>query len=151
MIKSDAQLERTLAQIEGFRKSMEALAADASQSDVMKGLALSSFEGMVAKLEYEVKEYRELKEGIVRIPPIYSIRDLGPHLMKFRIALGMTQERLAEMIEVSRQTINKYEEQEFQCVSVDVISQVMNALGIVIRVNISHQHLDVKEPELALA
>jgi DNA-binding XRE family transcriptional regulator len=105
-----------------------------------------SHEGMIAKLEAEVAEYLDLKAGNIHLPVISSLNDLAKHLAKFRIALGISQEQLAGMVGVSRQTINKHEEQEFQNADIAMMTRVMEALGILQDIRIQHQRLAVAQP-----
>ena len=55
MIKSDAQRERTLAQIEGFRRALAKIDEEkpARRSAAIRG----SYEGMIRQLEDELREY----------------------------------------------------------------------------------------------
>lgn len=144
MIKSDAQLERTKAQIQGFRKAI----ADLKLELPVEAFAsvAASHQGMIVKLEAEVQEYEEAKLGIIRLPRLSSPKDLGVHLVRFRIAQGITQDQLAEIVGVTRQTINKHEEQEYQLASVDLISRVCDALGVLSEIHVRHKRLDVSQP-----
>lgn len=146
MIKSDAQLARTRTQIEGFRRVITEMESQPGvPEDLIKAVA-ASHRGMIAKLEAEIAEYEDAKRGLVRLPRIQSPRDLGVHLIKFRIALGMTQEQLAELVGTTRQTINKHEEQEYQLASVDLITRVSDALGLLPEIQVKHKILDVRQP-----
>jgi len=71
------------------------------------------------------------------------------HLVTFRIAQGITQGQLAEMVGTTRQTINKHEEQEYQLASVDFISRVSEALGLLPEIMVKHRRLEVRQPALA--
>jgi len=61
MIKSDAQRERTVVQIEGFRRALAGLGQEkgGKRSAAIRG----SYEGMIRQLEDELREYDELKAG----------------------------------------------------------------------------------------
>src|SRR5690349_21638417 len=68
MIKSDAQRERTVAQIEGFRR---ALAKVAQEKPGRRSAAIcGSYEGMIRQLEDELREYDQLKSGELKLPHI---------------------------------------------------------------------------------
>ena len=61
MIKSDAQRDRTLSQIEGFRR---ALAKTEQEKPGKRSAAITgSYESMIRQLEDELREYDELKSG----------------------------------------------------------------------------------------
>lgn len=61
MIKSDAQRERTVAQIEGFRVALNKL--DREMTGNRAGTIRGSYEGMIRQLEDELREYDALKSG----------------------------------------------------------------------------------------
>ena len=61
MIKSDAQRERTAAQIEGFRQALTKADREMTGKPVR-----GSYEGMIRQLEDELHEYDELKSGELR-------------------------------------------------------------------------------------
>lgn len=145
MIKSDAQLERTRSQIQGFHRAIRELEQAGADSPVAR-LAIASHHGMIAKLEAELTEYEALRRGEIRLPRLTSPRELGRYLLAFRIALGLSQEQLAELAGVSRQTINKHEEQEYQLASVDLLSRAGEALGLMPEITVKHRTLDVLQP-----
>src|ERR1035438_3647254 len=66
MIKSDAQRDRTVAQIEGFQQAL----AKASQEkpDKRSAAVRRSYEGMIRHLEDELHEYDQLKSGVLTLP-----------------------------------------------------------------------------------
>jgi DNA-binding XRE family transcriptional regulator len=143
VIKSDAQLARTRAQIDGFRRACDETEAQPGLPKAAKAAVLASQRAMIAKLEAEIADYEELRRGRVRLPRLTSALDLGRALVAFRIAQGITQEQLAEMVGVSRQTINKYEEQEYQLATVDLVSHVATALGVEPEIALAHKTLEV--------
>jgi hypothetical protein len=149
MIKSDAQLTRTKAQIDGFKRQLNELEARTDLPEEARKLLLASNRGMIEKLAAEIHEYEDAKGGVVRLPRLTSPRDLGMHLVTFRIAQGITQGQLAEMVGTTRQTINKHEEQEYQLASVDFISRVSEALGLLPEIMVKHRRLEVRQPALA--
>lgn len=149
MIKSDAQLARTRAQVEGFRRQIAELETKSDFPPEAKAMVVASNSGMIAKLEAEIQEYEDAKRGVIRLPRLSSPRDLGVHLVTFRIAQGITQEQLAEMVGTTRQTINKHEEQEYQLASVDFITRVSDALGLLPEIHVKHKRLEVLQPALA--
>lgn len=66
MLKSDAQRERTLVQIEGFRKALAK--AEAQMSGKRLAAVRGSYQGMIRQLEDEVHDYDRLKSGAL-VPP----------------------------------------------------------------------------------
>lgn len=146
MIKTDTQLERTRAQVEGFKDMVANFKLGPEVPEIAQKAIVESHQGMIAKLEAEIAEYIDLKKGVIRLPRISTPKELAAHLTRFRIALGITQEQLAGMVGVTRQTINKHEEQEYQLADVDLVTRVVEALGILPTVAVSHRTLEVNQP-----
>jgi hypothetical protein len=66
MIKSDAQRNRTVAQIEGFRRALAKpeLEKPGKRSAAIRG----SYEGMIRQLEDELREYDRMKSSALTLP-----------------------------------------------------------------------------------
>lgn len=128
MIKTDTQRERTMVQIEGFRRAL----AQAEQGASGKRAAAirGSYEGMIRQLEDEVREYDRLKSGKFKLPPLERLDQIAPYIVKLRIAKGVSQTELAARLGVSKQVVSRSEEDNYETASVLRIQQVLDALGI---------------------
>jgi len=128
MIKSDAQRERTVAQIEGFRRALAKVTEEepSGRSAVLR----ASYEGMIQQLEQELREYDELKAGELKLPHIEKLDEIAPFITKIRIAKGVTQTELARRLGVSKQVISRYEESQYQTVSIARLQDILDAIGI---------------------
>src|ERR1017187_11011599 len=106
MIKSDAQRERTVAQIEGFRRALDTVGKEisAKRSAAVRG----SYEGMVRQLEDELREYDQLKSGELALPHVERLDQIAPFIARIRIAKGVSQTELARRLGVSKQVISRY-------------------------------------------
>src|SRR5450432_1520743 len=112
MIKSDAQRERTVAQIEGFR---HALTKVAEEKPGKRSAAIrASYESMIRQLEDELREYDQLKSGELALPHVERLDQIAPFIAKIRIAKGVSQTELARRLGVSKQVISRYEESDYQ-------------------------------------
>jgi len=135
MIKSDAQRERAVAQIEGFRR---ALAKVGEEKPSKRGAVLrASYEGMIRQLEDELREYDELKAGELKLPHVEKLDEIAPFITKIRIAKGVSQTELARRLGVSKQVISRYEESEYQTVSIARLQEILDAVGITTLVTLS--------------
>jgi HTH-type transcriptional regulator/antitoxin HigA len=128
MIKSDAQRDRTLAQIEGFRRALAKVEQEmpAKRSTAIRG----SYEGMVRQLEDELREYDQLKNGELALPHIERLDEIAPFVAKIRIAKGVSQTELARRLGVSKQVISRYEETDYQTVAIVRLQEILDAIGI---------------------
>lgn len=128
MIKSDAQRERTVAQIDGFRRALAKVAEEkpGKRSAAIRG----SYEGMVRQLEEELQEYDQLKSGGLKLPKIDRLNEIAPFVVKLRIAKGVSQTELANRLGISKQVISRYEESDYQTVGITRLQEILDAIGI---------------------
>ena len=135
MIKSDAQRERTVAQIEGFRQALAKVeqATAAKRSKAVRG----SYEGMIRQLEDELHEYDQLKSGELALPHVERLDQIAPFIARIRIAKGISQTELARRLGVSKQVISRYEENEYQTVAMARLQEILDAIGIKTLVTLS--------------
>jgi ribosome-binding protein aMBF1 (putative translation factor) len=128
MIKSDAQRERTAAQIDGFRQAL----AKAEQEMTGKRAAAvrGSYEGMIRQLKDELREYDHLKSGRLTLPNVERLDQIAPFVAKMRIAKGVSQTELANRLGVSKQVVSRYEETEYQTVAISRLQEILDAIGI---------------------
>src|ERR1043165_6579723 len=128
MIKSDAQRERTAAQIEGFQQAHAKV--DREMTGKRAGAVRASYEGMIRQLEDELREYDELKSGELTLPNLERLDQIAPVIAKMRIAKGISQTELARRLGVSKQVISRYEETEYQTVALSRLQEILDAMGV---------------------
>jgi DNA-binding transcriptional regulator YiaG len=128
MIKSDAQRDRTLAQIEGFRQAL----ANVKREKPGKRFAAikGSYKGIIRQLEDELREYGQLKSGDLKLPHVERLDEIAPFIAKIRIAKGVSQTELARRLGVSKQVISRYEESDYQTVAIARLQEILDAIGI---------------------
>jgi DNA-binding Xre family transcriptional regulator len=145
MIKTDAQLERTLNSIRDFEQELEEVKM--LEDPTARELGLSSSLGMIASLRLEVERYQNAKNGTIEVPEAFSsVQDFCPYLTDIRIALGWSQERLAEQLGVTRQAVNKWEEHDYREIGVDRLAEILSVLGIRISIHVDHQVVRMVHP-----
>lgn len=128
MIKSDAQRERTTAQIEGFRRALAKTAQErpSKRSAVIRG----NYESMIRQLEGELLEYNQLKSGKLHLPRLDQLDQIAPLIVKMRIAKGISQAELAQRLGVTKQVISRYEESEYQTAAVARLQEILDVIGV---------------------
>lgn len=128
MIKSDAQRDRTVAQIEGFRRALAKAKVEepGKRSAAIRG----SYEGMIRQLEDELREYDQMKSGNLTLPHFERLDQIAPSIVKIRIAKGVSQTELARRLGVSKQVISRYEESDYQTVGIVRLQEILDAIGI---------------------
>jgi HTH-type transcriptional regulator/antitoxin HigA len=135
MIKSDAQRERTAAQIEGFRRALAKV--DRELTGKRAAAVRGSYEGMIRQLEDELHEYDHLKSGEFTLPNVERLDQIAPFIAKMRIAKGVSQTELARRLRVSKQVISRYEETGYQTVAISRLQEILDAIGIKALVTLS--------------
>lgn len=83
------------------------------------------------QLEEEVEAYERLKRG--DLGELDNLHGLGRTLVALRIALGLTQRQLAERLSVNESQISRDERNEYQGVTVERASRILDALGVTLR------------------
>src|SRR5438105_69118 len=128
MIKSDAQRERTLAQIDGFRQALAKVEQEISgkRTDILA----ANYQTMVRELEDQIREYDELKRGELAIPKVERLDEVAPFITRIRIAKGISQTELGRRLGVSKQVISRYEESDYQTVAIARLQGILDAIGI---------------------
>jgi len=135
VIKSDAQRDRTLAQIEGFRRALAK--ADEEKPGKRSAAIRGSYESMIRQLEDELREYDELKSGVLNLPQVERLSQIAPFIARIRIAKGVSQTELARRLGVSKQVISRYEESDYQTVAIARLEEILDAIGIKTAVTLS--------------
>jgi HTH-type transcriptional regulator/antitoxin HigA len=135
MIKSDAQRERTAAQLEGFRQAIARV--DREMTGKRAVAVRGSYEGTIRQLEDEIREYDELKSGDLTLPNVERLDQIAPFVTKMRIARGVSQTELARRLGVSKQVVSRYEETDYQTVGITRLQEILDAIGFKALVTLS--------------
>jgi|ERR1035437_2815417 HTH-type transcriptional regulator/antitoxin HigA len=128
MIKSDAQRERTVAQIEGFQQALAKVGL--GKPDKRSAAIRGSYQTMIRQLEGELREYDQVKSGELTLPHVERLNQIAPFIAKVRIAKGVSQTELARRLGVSKQVISRYEESDYQTVAIARLQEILDAIGI---------------------
>jgi len=83
------------------------------------------------QLEEEVEAYERLKRG--DLGELDNLHGLGRTLVALRIALGLTQRQLAERLDVNESQVSRDERNEYQGITVDRASRILDALGVTLK------------------
>lgn len=128
MIKSEAQRDRTLAQLDGFRRAL--VKVEQEKPGKRAAAIRGSYEGMIRQLEDELREYDHVKAGKLALPRVERLDQIAPFIAKVRIAKGVSQTELARRLGVSKQVISRYEESDYQTVAIARLQEILDAIGI---------------------
>ena len=120
MIKSEQKKNRTLKMLKEYNENLKTL------DEYSRGSLLS----LIGTLEQEIEEYENLKKGIYELPKNISFVELLQSISKIRISKGLSQQDLANMLGITKQQLNRYEEHNYQNVSIAKINEILEVLNI---------------------
>jgi HTH-type transcriptional regulator/antitoxin HigA len=132
MIANDTQYKITRRAAEELRAALEN--RDVGEiKDVHPLLVEAHWAGMadeLASLEAQISDYENLKAG--EEPPFLasSLEEIPDLLVRVRIARGLTQRALAELLEIKPQQVQRYESERYRSASFERILSVARVLGI---------------------
>jgi ribosome-binding protein aMBF1 (putative translation factor) len=151
MIKNERQYRITRAEAEKFRRVLAKLAAGAGrQGQLHPRLARAEREALQSQLDdlqQEIREYEDLKAGKVSIIDLDSLGELPNGLIKARVASGLSQKGLAELLGLKEQQIQKYEAEGYSSASFQRLKEISDAMGVRIRERIQLPEREDREAE----
>jgi HTH-type transcriptional regulator/antitoxin HigA len=100
----------------------------------------------IEDLEREISEYEDLKEGRLLSFGADDLDSLGEIVTKARIACGLTQAELAEILGMTQQQIQRYERNGWQKISLWRLVEATDALGLELSVRARLPALNTKRP-----
>ena len=116
-------LEQSLAELEKIKDTLHPRQFLGRSNSLRKTVSI---------LQQEINDYESLRQQPVLIK-ITSIEELPLALIKARIAMGMTQKELAEVMGVKEQQIQRDESERYSSAGFYHIAEVASALGIQIQ------------------
>ncbi len=138
MIKNQRQYRITKTQVKKFKEAIEA--CDKKTTDTHPLLAKAQREALksqLAELMGQLDEYEKLRSGKLKKLKISSFQHLPIELIRARIARGLTQKDLARKLGVKEQQIQRYEETDYASASLSRVNEVIKALDIEVKEEIT--------------
>lgn len=134
MIKNERQYKITRAQAQRFSGALREVDVLNEKTEGMHPLLLKArkdaIRSQLADLEDDLREYEALKAGAFDFDQLKSVSELPKHLIRARIARGMSQRNLAERLGLKEQQIQRYEASEYSSASFSRIRKVIDALEV---------------------
>jgi DNA-binding XRE family transcriptional regulator len=116
------ELEAELQKLSGGRYS--------AQRDEVASAVIDALRMQIEDLEREISEYEDLKEGRLLSFGAENLDTLGELLIKARIACGLTQADLGELLGMTQQQVQRYERDGWQKISLWRLAEAADALGL---------------------
>ncbi|WP_433942227.1 helix-turn-helix domain-containing protein [Brevundimonas diminuta] len=134
MIKNQRQYKATVKQIAHFRANLEALPVpnpDDSPRDVRrKNSSRRAMESMLKTMERQVAEFEAISQGDMSRIMLNGLHDLPKALIQTRIARGMSQRDLADILGVKAQQVQRWEHEDYDRITFSRLEEVADALQI---------------------
>ena len=110
MIVNERQYHGTLAAIRRFEQALEHNTGEGKQRNPrLYEIMREDIEEEIAILCAQVAEYEAFRSGKINQVTITSLNDLSDVLIRARIAAGLTQKGLAQLMGLKEQQIQRYE------------------------------------------
>lgn len=135
MITNKRQLAITKARIESIDLEISRQ-PELSNASQLVALYVGQLQAERKRLSEEVNEFELLASGLHRIIPASSLSELPLGLIKARIARGLSQKDLGNLIGVKEQQIQRYESQNYKTASFAKLLEIASALDIQISPNV---------------
>lgn len=134
MITNERQYKITRAQLAKLKSAADAFDVEAAAKRVGSVvLATAEHDALMSEVDVlsaELSEYEELKSGAVRVLKADSLEELPRILVQARIARGLTQRQLADLLNLKEQQIQRYESEKYASASLQRLTEVTNALEL---------------------
>jgi len=141
MIRNARQYRITKAQVNKLERALRRLAGDrrevGSVHPLLRKAEVAALKSQLEELQTEIEEYEGLRSGKRRVFQLESFEELPRALIQARIAAGLSQEQLAARLKLKAQQIQRYEATDYASASLSRLAQVVRALGVKIRENVS--------------
>jgi transcriptional regulator with XRE-family HTH domain len=131
IIKSDDQRIKAAKRIEALEDKIRDVRE--KHGPEKAGLFARSIRRHLAELKEQVCAYEQLTQRGAELIKPRDFSEVGPYLVKARIASGLTQSDLAKKLGVSQPMVHKYEASEYQGVTAHVLSKVAATLGMILQ------------------
>ena len=132
MITNERQYSITRGQLRRFENLARELRAAPPEEpgDLRRELEVATVEAQVTELRGQLEEYDGLKSGRVAVGPLKSLDQLPDLLTRARIARGLTQGELAQLVGLKEQQIQRYESTRWSGASLSRLIEIATALDL---------------------
>ena len=132
MIKNELQYKLTKSSAENFEKRLHWLRENPGAQDQLDPILAKAEEdglqSMIDELREEIQEYERTKQGDVDMTSLSSVHMVPRTLIRARIARGLSQRQLAQLVGLKEQQIQRYESNDYSNVDLGRVQEIARAL-----------------------
>jgi transcriptional regulator with XRE-family HTH domain len=129
MITTEHQYRITKDRFDRFDRTLKKLKGEPARNPLQQA-RIDAVASQMTRLRTELDEYGALKSGRVAQIEADTLLDLPVALIKARIARGLSQSALAELIGVLPQQVQRWEGERYRKVAFERLSQIAQALNV---------------------
>jgi DNA-binding XRE family transcriptional regulator len=137
MIRTESEYRKALEQlrqdtehIQRQHKHLQSIGIVGEQLERAMQPALSFHE----QLKEEVETYEQMRRG--ELGTLTSLMNIGRWLIGVRIAKGLSQKELAELLDVSEAQVSRDERNEYHGVTVERAQYILQTMGVAFRLEV---------------
>ncbi len=132
MIRNDKEYRHSKEQLSELGAELKRLSSGrhSAERDAVSSAVVDALRMQIEDLEREISEYEDLKEGRLLSFGADDLDSLGELVTKARIACGLTQAELGELLGMSQQQVARYERDGWQKISLWRLAEAADALGL---------------------
>jgi DNA-binding XRE family transcriptional regulator len=128
-IKNQRQLTASRNWLKEFREALREAEKNPLQlPDILHRAEMDGIQSQILALELEIAEYETLSNTAPNKATLHSLEDLPEALVRMRIIRGLTQQELAEKLNLKPQQIQRWESGAYNKATFKRLLQVMQAL-----------------------
>jgi len=129
MITTEHQYRITKDRFDRFDRTLAKLKKEPAESPLQQA-RVDAVVAQLRRLRAELDEYNALKSGRIEHIDASTLLDLPVALIKARIARGLSQSALAELIGVQPQQVQRWETERYRKVAFERLSEIAQALNV---------------------
>ena len=132
MIKNELQYKLTKTSAKNFERRLtwlrETLGAQDQLDPILAKAEEDGLQSMIDELREELQEYERTKQGDVDMTALTSVHMVPSTLIRARIARGLSQRQLAQLVGLKEQQIQRYESNDYSNVDLGRVQEIARAL-----------------------
>ena len=148
MIRNDREYRHGKGRLSELEAELQRLSEGhrRAERNTVASAVIDALRMQIEDLEREISEYEDLKDGRLLSFGADDLDSLGEIVTKARIACGLTQAELAEILGMTQQQIQRYERNGWQKISLWRLAEATDALGLELSVRARLPALNTKRP-----